>query len=182
MYLYTRPRTTLHELVVFFLLLALLCCVEKKAEKNNETNTLNKKKSSLSLSRGFLASSLSAHIIQPGNALSFIADQTRAAKRKRPPENDGKSVLFLRDRSIRCRVPAMRRTFNDQSDDERREIDGPKIDLRQQQKHSDDDERFLVAFSFFDEEPTDGASVLGRGERAFDFRVVRRIRPGATHL
>jgi hypothetical protein len=94
-------------------------------------------------------------------------------------------VLFFRDRGIHRRVPAMRRTFNDQSDDERCEIDGPKIDLRQQQKHSDDDdddERFLVAFSFFDEEPTDGVSVLGRGERAFDFRVVRRIRPGATHL
>ena len=131
--------------------------------------TLNEK-SSLS-PRGFLASSLSAHIIQPGNALSFLGSDP--SEKKATPENDGKSVLFLRDRSIRCRVPAMRRTFNDQSDDERREIDGPKIDLRQQQKHSDDDERFLVAFSFFDEEPTDGASVLGRGERAFDFRVVR---------
>jgi hypothetical protein len=149
---------------------------EKKVEK--KTKTLNKKKL-LSLV-GFRPRVLSAHIIQPGHALSFIGSD----ERKESDENDGKSVLFLRDCSIGCRVSAMRRTFNDQSDDERCEIDGPKIDLRQQQKHSDDDddERFLVAFSFFDEEPTDGASVLGCGERAFDFRVVRRIRPGATHL
>jgi hypothetical protein len=151
---------------------------EKKVEKrkNNENPKWN---SFLSLG-GFLASSFIC-IYNPTGKRTFF-HRIRRAKRKRP-ENDGKSVLFFHDRSIRSRVPAMRRTFNDQSDDERYEIDGPKIDLRQQQKHSDDDdERFLVAFSFFDEEQTDGASVLGRSERAFNFRVVRRIRPGATHL